>query len=108
MRKMVSYNLYFRIEMGIGLITFIAVLVFGDVGFVLGSFIAALYFLKRKKADERESQLFHKANTGTLMTVYLSMFPVYFFMPSLNWLIALFCSFLFFHGLWGLLMFKFG
>lgn len=108
MRKIVSYDLYFAIEMGIGLITFIAVLLLGDVGFTLFSFIAALYFLKRKKADEREIQLFHKANTGTLMTVYLSMFPVYFFMPSFNWLIALACSFSFFHGLWGLLMLKFG
>jgi hypothetical protein len=108
MRRIISYNRYFAIEMGIGLITFIAVLIFGDVGFVLGSFIAILAFFKRKKADEREIQLFHKTNTGTLMTVYLSMFPVYFFMPSLNWLMALFCSFLFFHGLWGLLMFKFG
>jgi hypothetical protein len=108
MRKIISYNQYFAIEIGIGLITFIAVLIFGDVGSVLGSFIAILAFFKHKKADEREIQLFHKANTGTLMTVYLSMFLVYFFMPSLNWLMALFCSFLFFHGLWGYLMLKFG
>ena len=108
MRKIISHNRYFAVEMTIGLITFIAVLIFGDVGSVFGSFIAVLAFFKRKKMDERESQLFHKANTGTLMTVYLSMFPVYFFMPSFNWLWALFCSFLFFHGLWGFLMFKFG
>lgn len=108
MRKIVSHNLYFAIEMIVGLITIIAVLSFGDVGFVLFSFYAIVAFLKQKKMDERESQLFHKANTGTLATVYLSMFPVYFFMPSFNWLIALACSFLFFHGLWGLLMFKLG
>ena len=108
MRKIISFNLYFAIEMGIGLVTFITVLLFGDIGSLPFSFITILYFVKRKKADERETQLFHKANTGTLMTVYLSMFPVYFFMPSFNWLIALACSFLFFHGLWGLLMFKFG
>jgi hypothetical protein len=108
MKKIVSHNRYFAIEMIVGLITIIAVLIFGDVGSVLFSFIAILAFLKRKKMDEREIQLFHKANTATLMTVYLSMFPVYFFMPSLNWLWALACSFIFFQGLWGFLMFKFG
>ena len=108
MRKIISHNRYFTVEMTVGLITFIAFLIFGDVGFAFGSFIAVLAFFKRKKMDERESQLFHKANTGTLATVYLSMFLVYFFMPSFNWLIALFCSFLFFQGLWGLLMFKLG
>jgi len=108
MRKMVSYNLYFAIEMGIGLITIMAAIVLGEVGSVFFSLIAALYLLKRKKPDEREIQLFLKANTFTLMIVYLSMFPVYFFLPSVNWLMALACSFIFFHGLWGLLMFKFG
>ena len=108
MRKIISHNLYFVSEIGIGLITFAAVLIFGDVGFVIFSLFATLAFFKRKKMDEREIQLFHKANTGTFVTVYLSMYPVYFFMPSFNWLIALACSFLFFHGLWGFLMFKFG
>jgi uncharacterized BrkB/YihY/UPF0761 family membrane protein len=108
MRKMVSYNLYFAIEMGIGLIAFIAALVFGEVGFVFLSLFAALYLLKRKKPDEREIQLLLKTNTYTLIAMYLSMFIVYFFLPSVNWLMALACSFIFFHGLWGILMLKFG
>jgi hypothetical protein len=108
MRKIVSHDLYFTIEMIVGLITIMAAIVLGEVGWAFFSLLATLAFFKRKKADEREIQLFHKANTGTLMTVYLSMFPVYFFMPSLNWLMALACSFIFFHGLWGFLMFKFG
>jgi len=108
MKKIISHNRYFAVEMIVGLLTFIAVLIFGDVGFILFSFFAILAFFKREKMDERESQLFHKANTGTLATVYLSMFPVYFFMPSFNWLMVLACSFIFFRGLWGLLMFRFG
>ena len=108
MRKMINHNLYFAIDMIVGFITFIAILIFGDVGFVLFSFFAILAFFKTKKADEREIQLFHKADTGTLISVYISMFPVYFFMPSINWLMVLACSFIFFRGLWGFLMFKFG
>jgi len=49
MRKIISHNRYFAVEMTIGLITFIAVLIFGDVGSVFGSFIAVLAFFKRKK-----------------------------------------------------------
>jgi hypothetical protein len=92
----------------VGLIAVMAVIVIGEAGWALLSLISILAFFKRKKADEREIQLLLKANTGTLMAVYLSMFPVYFFLPSVNWLMAMACSFIFFQGLWGLLMFKFG
>jgi hypothetical protein len=108
MRKTVSYELRFTIEMGIGLVTFFAVLLIGDTAFALFSAITVLAFLRPKKPDERDIQLFHKANTSTLVSVYLSMFPVYFFMPGFNWLIALACSFIFFHGLWGFLMLRSG
>ena len=92
----------------VGLIAPLAVIVLGEAGWAFLSLYSILAFVKRKKADEREIQLILKANTGTLMAVYLSMFPVYFFLPSINWLMAMACSFIFFHGLWGLLMFKFG
>jgi len=108
MRKIVSYNFYFKFEMIVGLIAAMAVILIGNPGWAFLSLFSILAFFKRKKADEREIQLFLKANTGTLMAVYLSMFPVYFFMPSVNWLMAMACSFIFFHGLWGFLMFKFG
>ena len=108
MRKTVSHNLYFAIEMIVGLVTITATIVLGEAGWAFLSLYSTLAFVKRKKADERESQLALKANTGTLMSVYLSMFPVYFLLPSVNWLMAMACSFIFFHGLWGLLMLKFG
>jgi hypothetical protein len=108
MRKTVSNELRFGIEMGIGLITFIAVLLLGEAGFAFFSIYAITAFLKAKKLDEREIQLFHKANTGTLGSVFLSMFLVYHLLPSFNWLIALACSLLFFHGFWNLLTRKSG
>ncbi len=108
MRRMISHNQYSAIEMIVGLITLMAVIIIGEVGWAFLSLFSILVFFKRKKADEREIQLILKANTGTLMSVYLSMFPVYFLFPSINWLMAMACSFIFFHGLWVLLMFKFG
>lgn len=108
MRKIASHNLFYAIEMIVGLITIMAAIVLGEVGWAFFSLFSVLAFLKRKKPDEREIQLVLKANTFTFLTVYLSMFPVYFFLPSVNWLMALACSLIFFHGLWGLLMFKFG
>ena len=108
MKKIDSFVLRFGIEIGVGLVTLLAVLIAGEAGFAVGSLFAITAFLKRRKPDERETQLFHRANTLTLAAVYLSMFPVYFFFPAFNWLIALFCSFIFFHGLCNLLMYKFG
>ena len=108
MKKIDGFVLRYGIEIGVGLATFLAVLVVGEAGFAVGSLFAITAFLKRRKPDERETQLFHRANTLTLAVVYLSMFPVYFFFPAFNWLIALFCSFIFFHGLCGLLVYRFG
>jgi hypothetical protein len=108
MRKIVSHNLYFAVAMAVGLITILGMIVFGDRGWAFLSLYAITAFSKRPKPDEREIQLFHKASSGTLASVYLSMFAVYYLFPSINWLMALACSFLFFHGLWGLLMLRFG
>jgi ABC-type phosphate transport system permease subunit len=108
MRKIVSHNLVFAIEMIVGLITIMAAIVLGKAGWAFFSLYSISAFLKRKKLDEREIQLVLKANTNTLMAMYLSMIIVYFFLPSANWLMALACSFIFFHGLWGLVIFKFG
>jgi len=108
MKKIDSFVLRFWLEIGTGLATFLAVLIIGEAGFAVGSLFAITAFLKRRKPDERENQLFYRANTLTLGLVYLSMFPVYFFFPDFNWLGALFCSLIFFHGFCGLLIYKFG
>jgi hypothetical protein len=108
MRKIVSHNAYFAVEMIVGLIAASAVIFLGEKGWAFLALYSILAFFKRKKADEREIQLVHKASTGTLASVYLSMFAVYYLLPSVNWLMALACSFIFFHGLWGLLMLRFG
>jgi hypothetical protein len=98
----------YAFEIGIGLWTFLAVLAAGEAAFGFFALLAPLAFIKKGDLDERERQLFHKANTITLGAVYISMFPVYYFMPKFNWLIALACSFVFFHGLVGLIVYRFG
>lgn len=108
MKKIDSFVLRFGLEIGCGLATLLAVLVVGEAGFAVSSLFAITAFLKRRKPDERENQLFHRANTLAFAAVYLSMILVYFLFPAFNWLIALFCSFLFFHGLCNLLLYKFG
>jgi hypothetical protein len=108
MRKIVSHNVYFVVEIIVGLVTVSAAIVFGAKGWAVFALYGMTAFLKRKKTDERELQLILKAHTGTMISVYLSMFPVYFLLPYINWLMAMACSFIFFHGLWGLLMFRFG
>jgi hypothetical protein len=108
MRRIVSHNTYFAVEMIVGLIATLAVIALGQKGWAFLALYSILALSKRKKADERELHLILKANTGTLVSVYLSMFPVYYLLPHVNWLMAMACSFIFFHGLWGLLMLRFG
>jgi hypothetical protein len=108
MRKIISHSAYFVVEMTVGLIAVVAMIILGEKGWAFLALYSITAFLKRRNPDERETQLFHKASTGTLVSVYLSMFAVYYLLPSVNWLMALACSFIFFHGLWGLLMLKSG
>jgi hypothetical protein len=101
-------TLRYVFEALVGLGTFVAVLAVGEAAFAALSLLALLPLFKKRKLDEREVQLLHRANTLTLVAVYLSMFPVYYLMPGFNWLIALASSFLFFHGLCSLLTLRYG
>jgi uncharacterized membrane-anchored protein len=108
MRKTVSHNLHYAIEMAVGLISILGLLFLGEKGGAFFALYAITAFYKRPKPDEREIQLFHKASTATLASVFLTMFAVYYLLPSINWLLALAYTFIFFHGLWGLLMLRSG
>ena len=109
MRKVVSHNFYFAAEMSVGLITVLAIIVFGEKGGALFALYGILALLsQRRKPDEREIQLFHKAGTSTMGSFSLTMLAVYYLLRSINWLMALACSILFFQGLWGLLILRFG
>lgn len=106
MKKLVNHNLGFSLELIIGLSSFCIILIIGYAGMSLFAFLSFLAFMKTKKADERELLLLYKTGIFTLCGLYLSMFPVYYFLPNINWLFVMICSFAFFHGLSGLIIFS--
>ena len=108
MRKLVSYSFFFATEALVGFLTLGAAILFGPVGWAFFSLLTVLAFLKRRSPDERERHLLYKTGTWTLVAMYLSMFPVYFFLPSANWLMIMACSFVSLHGLLGLWIFSRG
>ncbi|RMF56256.1 MAG: hypothetical protein D6748_13910 [Calditrichaeota bacterium] len=67
-------------EGAVGLITFIAVLLFGEPGFAAFALLALLPFIWRIKKinpDERELQLFYQTNNWALAFVIVALFILY-------------------------------
>ncbi len=63
MKKIDNHVFRYGFEIGIGLATLLAVLAVGEAGFAVSSLFAITAFFRRRKLDERETQLFHRANT---------------------------------------------
>lgn len=95
----------FIAELIIGIVTFTVLLLLGDKGFAMFALIALLVIFRKKKMDEREYQLFYKTGHFTAFGVFLAMIFIYYFLPSIDWLLALVSIFLFFHGLSGAIIF---
>lgn len=113
----------FIYELTIGLIGIGAVLFWGEIGMVtflllaFGPFISmgknSLIRWNRQSWDEREYQLFYKTGNWSIALTLLAMITIYFcrnlsvneYLINDNWLILSVNSFLFAHGLSGLVIF---
>jgi len=104
----------FFYEMFVGIILLIAVLLFGVKGLAAMALLAAQPFLGKKKADERESQLFNRVGNYTAGATLLACVIIYYFsdlivngeMIGKNWLGLVVSAFLIAHGFSGLIIFK--
>ncbi|MDY0217050.1 MAG: hypothetical protein RBS19_08855 [Bacteroidales bacterium] len=104
----------FVYELIVGIIMLIAVFLFGAKGIVALVLLSAHPFIGKKKADERESQLFNKIGNYTAGAVLLVSVIVYYFSDSVingfvvekNWFGLVFSAFLIAHGLLGLILTK--
>ena len=104
----------FAYELIVGIIFFVAVLLFGSVGMVAMVLLTAQPFIGKKKADERESQLFNKVGNFTAgLTIVLcvivyecSGLVVNGHLIGSNWLFYVCSAFLIAHGASGLIIFK--
>ncbi len=104
---------YYTLNLVVGLLAIILSLVLGEAGYVAIAVAAFGIFLRKRKLDEREYQLFYKAGDYTLVGIILSMVAVYMLRDyKINnikidevWFQLFIGSFYFFNGLTGLMMF---
>lgn len=101
----------FIYELIVGIIMLIAVFLFGAKGILALVLLSAHPFVGKKKADEREIQLFNKIGNYTAGATLLASVVVYYFSDSVlndlvignNWFGLVLSAFLISHGLFGLI-----
>lgn len=104
----------FAYELFVGIILLIAIILFGDKGFTALVLLAAQPFIGKKKADEREIQLFNKVGNYTAGATLLACIAVYYFSDvQVNgmafgkyWLGLVVAAFLISHGASALIIFR--
>lgn len=106
----------FIIELIIGLAGIAAVLLFGNSGMTVLVLLVIYPFVRKKKVDERESQLFNKVGNITAILTLLACVGIYLasdwgvngYKIGEHWLLLAVYSFLIAHGMAGLVIFKKG
>lgn len=106
----------FAYELIVGIIVLIAMVIFGGPGSAAMVLLAAHLFVGKKKADEREAQLFNKVGNITAGTTLLACVIIYFasdvvvngYLIGDNWLPLAATAFIIAHGGVGLLVLKKG
>ena len=104
----------FFYELVVGIILLIAIFLFGEKGFTAIVLLVAQPFIGKKKADERESQLFNKVGNYTAGTTLFACVLIYYFSDlTVNgqligqyWLGLVAAGFLMAHGASGLIIFR--
>lgn len=96
----------------VGLITWLGILLFGQVGSVCLALMAVLAFYKNKKYDEREYQLYYKTNNFAFALMIIIMVIIHQLgihgnlIMQENWLILSIAGFFIGQGLFGLIIFN--
>jgi hypothetical protein len=104
----------FMFELFVGIILLVAVILFGEKGFAAFALLAAQPFIGKKKADERESQLFNQVGNYTAGATLLACVVIYYFSDFVingrqigqTWLGLVVAAFLVAHGASGLIIFR--
>lgn len=103
------------LELIVGIILLLSVLAFGQKGTAAIAILAIHPFIaKKKKLDERESQLFNKIGNFTAGATLLASVIIYYFSDVVingqtfgeNWLIYVCSAFLMAHGISGLVIMR--
>jgi hypothetical protein len=100
-----KYNLFFALEMLIGLSGFVGVFLLGKIGAFPIVLLLVVPFLKKKKTDERELALLYKAAVITFGLFYFSVVLIYRLMPGADLPFIIGFPVLFFHGLTSIIIF---
>ena len=108
-------NKRFILELTVGIILLVAILIIGQKGMAVIALLAIHPFIaKKKKLDERESQLFNKIGNYTAAITLLASVATFYFSDLIingqaigeNWLFYVCSAFLISHGVSGLLIIR--
>ena len=108
-------NKRFILELTVGIILMVAILIIGQKGMAVIALLAIHPFIaKKKKLDERESQLFNKIGNYTAAITLLASVAIFYFSDLIingqaigeNWLFFVCSAFLISHGVSGLLIIR--
>ena len=108
-------NRRFILELSVGIILLISVLFFGQQGMVAFALLTIHPFVsKKKKLDERETQLFYKIGNLTAAATLLASVAIYYFTDFIIngqklgdfWLFYIVSAFLISHGVFGIITFN--
>lgn len=102
----------FTYELVVGILLLIAIVLFGTKGLAVMALLAVHPFIGKKKADERELQLFYRIGNITAGATLLACIVVYYFSDFVingveigkNWLGFVVGFFLLVHGLAGMIV----
>ena len=100
-----KYNLFFILEMIIGLTGFVSVLLLGKIGIFPILLFLVVPFIKKKKTDERELKLLYKAAAITFGFFYFSVVLIYRLLPGADLPFIMAFPVLFWHGLTSIIIF---
>ncbi len=106
----------FIYELTVGILMLIAILIFGTAGMAVAALYAGSIFLRRKKWDEREFQLFYKIGNITAGATLVACIIIFQssdvilngFQIGKNWLGLVVSCFFIAHGATGLIVFSRG
>jgi hypothetical protein len=104
----------FAYELIVGILSLIAIILFGEKGMAVMALIAAQPFISKRKFDERESQILNKAGNYTAGATLLICILIYD-IPDLTvngqlvgkvWLIWVVAIYVIAHGMSGLIILR--
>lgn len=103
-----NYLLFYIMEIFAGILLYILLINFGDLGLIgIILFFIGILVIQKKDPDEREIYLIYKTGSYEGVIIGAAMAIIYFKFPEVNWFYSLLCISLIARGVIGYFKFRF-